>query len=70
VGKKFEKGDKVCLMSGSPVMTVIGYQRYLKKNSMTESEESETDVECEYYSEKENRFVKKTSNQDTLEIVE
>lgn len=68
--KKFRRGDKVRLISGSPIMTVIGYQRYLKKGSMTESQESETDVECEYYSEKENRFVKKVSHQDTLEKVD
>ncbi|MBW8331383.1 MAG: hypothetical protein K0M40_05130 [Prolixibacteraceae bacterium] len=64
--KKFNIGDKVRLISGSPIMTVKGYQNYLNKN-LKESTESDTDVVCEYYSDKENRFVKKTFHQDTLE---
>lgn len=47
MSKKFSKGDTVVLKSGSPLMTVHGYDEYIDPNG--KSVESEEDVECVWF---------------------
>ncbi|MDR0834653.1 MAG: DUF2158 domain-containing protein [Candidatus Symbiothrix sp.] len=66
--KKFKIGDVVCLKSGSPKMTVVRYEKVLKRNSLTEMEES-SKVECNYYDDK-GELRKPYFEQDLLELSE